>query len=1053
MASIGSPLERAKTGQFPRFGLPLGESWSGKALATKPALRQSPPWDEADLSGKWRLPEVSEELGRRSDKFSDIWRLEKVASRCENGLLGGRLCLYFLLPLNTPMDTMRHAPQEKKEKNGAAHLLIQGARVHNLQNIAVALPHDQLTVVVGVSGSGKSSLVFDIIYAEARRRYIETLENNYARYFLASMEQADVDEVIGLRAPIGIAQETTTRRSGRSTIGTLTEIYAYLRLLYARIGEAYSYLSGARMKERSTEDIEREVLRKFMEQEIMILAPLIRGRKGHYQQLFKQLQEKKFEYVRINKMITPMMPDMHLDRYKTHDIDLVIRKSIKADLPHLPPLKKAIARALKYGQGSLMIGTKQAQFFYFSRALMDPSTGLSYPEPSPNTFSFNSKYGACPTCQGFGEIPSRRIAPFILDEKRSIAEGGIAPLGPRKRQAIFTCLDEFLTAKGYSLETPIAALPEEIMREIIYGTVAEGQKTLRMTVMEWLEYKWTKQRMEELVATHYEVCPDCGGSRLQRMALHFRIHGQNIAELAALPLADLHGWLAALPSVLTEKQKTIGSELLKGIEKRVQLLLDMGLGYLTLDRPLHTLSSGEIRRIRLATQIGKENRYLVGLLYVLDEPSIGLHPRDNEKLLRALQALRDMGNTVIVIEHDKETMLAADYLLEVGPDAGVQGGTIVAAGTPEEFLRQPSVTADFLREKRAIPIPPVRKQGNGKAIVLKGCRGHNLKGVDMTLPLGKLVVVTGVSGSGKSTLINQTLLPALKRNVAKLPLSALPHSSIEGLEHIDKVIEIDQTPIGRTSRSNPATYTGLFTLIRSLFALLPQSKMRGYKVGRFSFNTPVGCCASCKGAGVQLIEMSFLPSMRVTCPTCQGRRYDRETLQVKYKGKSIANVLDMTVRSALSFFQEHPRIVSYLRTLEEVGLGYVPLGQHAPTLSGGEGQRIKLSTELHRKDTGKTLYILDEPTTGLHFKDIDKLLKILQRLVTKGNTVIVIEHNMDVIKVADHIIDLGPEAGDQGGQIIAAGSPEEVARVRGSHTALFLAQELRKKETQPPRHG
>lgn len=936
-------------------------------------------------------------------------------------------------------------PTQKEKKEWQDRLSIKGGRVHNLKNVDVSLPHHQLIVVVGVSGSGKSSLVFDLIYAEARRRYMETLENNYVRNFIQHMERADVDEITGLQAPIGIAQETTTNRNLRSTIGTLTDIYAYLRLLYARIGEAYSYLSGEKMSDRSAAEIEEEIIKQFTGQKIMILAPIVQGRKGHYQELFTQLQKKKFEYVRVNKVITPLMPNMYLDRYKTHDIDLVIQKSIKVD-PHDPHLlRENLALALRYGRGSLMVKTQKDRFLYFSRSLMDPKTGLAYPDPSPNTFSFNSKYGACPECQGFGEIPTRSVEPFILDEKLTIAQGAIAPLGPLKKHFFFTLLKEFLTKKGYSLDTPISKLPEEIMMEIIYGTAQKEGKTLQTTILEWLERKWTKQRVEEFIAAQRQPCPSCKGARLQREALHFKVGGQNIAQLSNMNLAALDAWLTDLPPQLTEKQKKIGHDLLKAIQKRVKLLVDMGLGYLSLDRPLQTLSSGEVRRIRLATQIGTQDRYLVGIMYILDEPSIGLHQRDNERLLVALKSLRDMGNTVMVIEHDKETMLAADYLIEVGPHAGVHGGMIVAAGTPEEFLQKPSLTADFLHGKKEIPIPRRRGKGNRKKILLKGCTGHNLKKVDVAIPLGKLIVVTGVSGSGKSTLINHTLLPLLKRKVAKVPMIALPHTSIEGTEHLDKVIEIDQTPIGRTSRSNPATYTGLFSLIRELFALLPQSKLRGYKVGRFSFNVQGGSCADCKGAGIKLVEMDFLPSMRVTCETCRGRRYNRETLQVQYKGKSIADVLNMTVSKALAFFADHPRIVSYLQTLEEVGLGYIQLGQYALSLSGGEGQRIKLSSELHKKSTGKTFYILDEPTTGLHFEDVAKLIKILQRLVAKGNTVLIIEHNMDVIKVADHLIDLGPEAGEEGGQIIAEGTPEEVARVQASHTGRFLAEELDRK--------
>ncbi|MEM9737727.1 MAG: excinuclease ABC subunit UvrA, partial [Bacteroidota bacterium] len=848
----------------------------------------------------------------------------------------------------------------------------------------------------------------------------------------------DVDAIHGLQSVIGIAQETTNSQNMRSTIGTLTDIYSFLRLFFARASDAYSYVNGHKMVQQSVDQIESQLLDQFASQTIIILAPLVQGRKGHYRELFAQLYKKNFSQVRINGVITPIVPQMYLDRYKIHNIELVIEK-IEVSHNRRKYLKEALDQALYHGKGKLLVqAVRSGQVHYYSRFLMDPTTGISYASPSPNTFSFNSQYGACEQCKGFGQVSMRNIHALIPDKNLSVKEGAIIPLGPYKKTKVFATIESFLTMRGYSMDAPLSTLPEELIEEILYGS--DANKEMGPNIVEKLAKLAGKSTKE--IVEQYQTCPSCDGTRLQKQSLHFKIYDKNIAELSRMNLEDLYNWFKLLPKHLTDRQKKIGREIIKEIKRKLSILLEMGLHYLNLDRSLQTLSGGEIRRIRLATQIGTQENHLVGVMYILDEPSIGLHQRDNEKLLKALKQLRDLGNTVLVIEHDRETMLASDYIIEVGPGPGEHGGKIIAFGAPKDFLKKSSVTADYLLNKKEIALPTQRRKGNKHSIQLVGCTGHNLQKISVNLPLGKLIVITGVSGSGKSTLVNQTLLPILKRKINYSVVQPLPYEKVSGTEHIDKVIEIDQAPIGRTSRSNPATYTGIFTLIRNFFVQLPQSKIRGYKPGRFSFNVKGGSCHQCKGAGVQTIEMDFLPSMHVSCETCRGRRYNRETLEVHYKGKSIADILEMTVDKALSFFEHHPQIARKIETLADVGLAYITLGQLATTLSGGEAQRVKLATELSKKSTGKTLYILDEPTTGLHFQDIAKLLDIINKLADKGNTVIIIEHNLDVIKIADHIIDLGPEAGEGGGHIVAEGTPEEVAHVAGSYTGHFLAKEI-----------
>lgn len=928
------------------------------------------------------------------------------------------------------------------------YLEVIGAREHYLKNINVRLPHRQLIVLTGVSGSGKSSLAFDTIYAEGHRRHMETLETSYVSNFIDSLERPNVDKIHGLPSVIGIKQETGSQRTLRSTIGTTTEIYAFLRLLFARTAIAYSYLTGKKMIKQSDEQIEALLIKKNAGQKIILLAPLIKGRKGNYQALFNQLHEKKFTKVRLNGTIVNITPGMQVDRYKNHDIELVIDELV-VNVKDTTPLRKALHLAMHYGKGTIMTqGEKDTKLHYYSKHLMDPTTGLAYEEPSPNTFSFNSPYGACPTCQGFGQVVYIDEEKLIPNPNLSIGEGGILPLASYTPNfSIFKNAVLILKKKGYSLTTPIKDIPAELLDKILYGnrgknltlqSITQKREGLLGFLVERSHRK--KNLLDDYSQT--KTCPSCQGARLKKEALHFFINGKNIAELSLMTLQSLYNWFEDIETHLNEKQNQIAQDLLKEIRKRLRLILEIGLHYLHLHRPLKTLSGGESQRIRLATQLGTQ---LMGILYILDEPSIGLHQRDNQKLIQALQSLRDIGNTILVIEHDEETMLSADYLLDIGPKAGKHGGELVAAGTPTEFLQQKSTTADFLKGEKTIAIPKKRRKGNGQTISLKACTGHSLKNIDLHLPLNQLICITGVSGSGKSTLIQHTLIPALNQHFGLLTSKPLPYKNTQGLKHINKLIVINQSSIGRTPRSNPATYTGLFNFIRTLFTSLPEAKIRGYKPGRFSFNVKGGRCETCQGAGIKLIEMDFLPSVRVLCETCKGSRYNRETLEVRYKGKSIADILDMTVEEAMKFFEKYPNIFRKLKALNDVGLGYITLGQHATTFSGGESQRIKIATELSKRDTGQTLYILDEPTTGLHFQDIQQLLKVLNQLVDKGNTVLVIEHNLDVIKVADHIIDLGPESGEAGGQIIAQGTPEQVAKHAKSHTGRFLKTILHKK--------
>jgi excinuclease ABC subunit A len=940
----------------------------------------------------------------------------------------------------------------RQDPYGHAQIEVLGAREHNLKNIDVTLPRNKLVVITGISGSGKSSLAFDTIYAEGQRRYMESFAA-YARSFMGNLERPDVDKINGLSPVIAIEQKTTSRNP-RSTVGTMTEIYDYLRLLFARASDAYSYLSGEKMIKQTDEQIQSHILQQFIGQQITLLAPVVKGRKGHYRELFQQIRQLGFSKVRIDGTIRPVVAKMQLDRYKTHDIEIVIDRLV-VDLEDKQRIRDSLNTALKHGKGTVMLQEDTGKLHYFSRALMDPVTGLSYDEPAPNTFSFNSPYGACPTCEGLGSITEVNINALIPDKTLSIAQGAIIPLESKDNNITFKQVTALLKVHELTIETPIQELPELVLQAILYGTDApieiESAKypgTTWDTSFSGIVDFITKQQEKSSEKSssvpesynHTILCPDCHGARLQKTALHFRIADKNIAQLAEMDMQQLYDWFEQLEPKLSQRQKQIASELIKEIKKRIRFILDVGLYYLQLTRPLTTLSGGEAQRIRLATQIGTQ---LVGVLYILDEPSIGLHQRDNMRLIKALKDLRDLGNSVIVVEHDKDMMLHSDYILDIGPGAGIHGGQVVAAGTPEEFLTQPSSTADFLTGKRQIVVPKHLRKGNGPLITLAGCTGNNLKEVTLTIPLGKMVCITGVSGSGKSSLIHETLVPILKNRLYKSHHTALPYQTIAGTENLDKVIEIDQKPIGRTPRSNPATYTGVFTEIRTLFTLLPESKIRGYQPGRFSFNVKGGRCETCQGAGMKVIEMDFLPDVQVHCETCQGKRYNRQTLEVQYKGKSIADVLDMTISNAVEFFEKHHRILRPIQTLADVGLGYITLGQHATTLSGGEAQRVKLATELAKKDTGKTLYILDEPTTGLHFQDIQHLLDVLNKLVDKGNTVLVIEHNLDMIKTADHIIDLGPEGGKQGGQIMVEGTPEEIIQNDSSYTAQFLRAELK----------
>ena len=938
----------------------------------------------------------------------------------------------------------------------ATHIDVLGARVHNLKNIDVRIPRDRLVVITGLSGSGKSSLAFDTIHAEGQRRYIETF-NAYARQFLGGIERPDVDLITGLSPVIAIEQKTISRNP-RSTVGTVTEIYDLLRLLYARASEAFSYVTGEPMVRYTDGRIVDLLLKEYEGKELIVLAPLVRGRKGHYRELFEQLQRQGFLRVRVDGQITDLTSRPKLDRYKVHDIELVIDrfKQVGTDAAGRKRLAESCGTAMKQGKGHLMVTDGKGNHArHLSRHLMCPTSGISYEEPEPNLFSFNSPYGACPRCSGLGQVTEVALEKIVPDRTRSVKRGAIAPLGAYKSSWVFKQVEAVLLQFGHTLDTPVEDMEEAVLGAILNGmdeplrvssSIGLSDKMVRFDgiipyILDQAEegpkaaQKWAEG------FTHMVACPECRGARLKKTALHFRIAGANIHDLASMPMDAFHRHMSTLMPALNEKQAVIARDVVKEIAARSKFLLDVGLEYLTLDRSARSLSGGEAQRIRLATQIGSQ---LTGVLYILDEPSIGLHQRDDHRLIASLRALRDGGNSVLVVEHDKEMMLNADHVIDLGPGAGEHGGRVVAEGGPADLLKSASLTARYIRGEVGIPVPPQRRKGNGQRIVLRGASGNNLKNVELELPLGKFICVTGVSGSGKSTLIGDTLYPILQKHFFRsTALQPLAYRKIEGLEHIDKVIEVDQSPIGRTPRSNPATYTGLFDGIRQLYVQLPGAKIRGYKPGRFSFNTAGGRCETCKGAGVRVIEMNFLPDVAVPCETCRGKRYDRETLEVRFKGKSIADVLDMSVEDALVLFAEIPSLARTLRTLSEVGLGYVRLGQSSTTLSGGEAQRIKLATELTKRDTGRTLYILDEPTTGLHFEDVRQLIAVLDRLVDHGNTVLVIEHMMDMVKVADHVIDLGPEGGEGGGRIVARGTPEEVALMGRGHTASFLDRELR----------
>ena len=931
---------------------------------------------------------------------------------------------------------------------------VYGARVHNLKNIDVTIPRNSLTVITGLSGSGKSSLAFDTIFAEGQRRYIETF-SAYARNFLGGMERPDVDKITGLSPVISIEQKTTNKNP-RSTVGTTTEIYDYLRLLYARAGTAYSYLSGEKMIKYTEEKILSLIREEYLGKRIYLLAPLVRTRKGHYKELFEQVRKKGYLYVRVDGEVREVMHGMKLDRYKNHDIEVVIDKMVVSEKED-NRLKQSVSTAMTQGDGLIMIlDATNNEIRHYSKRLMCPVTGLSYQEPAPHNFSFNSPLGACPRCKGLGYVNLIDVDKVIPDNELTIHEGGIAPLGKYKNVMIFWQLEALLEKYELTLKTPLKEFPEEAIQEILHGsdeririksslihtssdyfTTYEGiVKYIQM--MQEKDASATAQKWADQFAKT-DICPDCQGARLNKEALHYRIHDKNIYQLASMDINDLYEWLEQVDTHLEEKQRLIASEILKEIKSRLRFLLDVGLNYLSLNRTSVSLSGGESQRIRLATQIGSQ---LVNVLYILDEPSIGLHQRDNLRLINSLKKLRDTGNSVVVVEHDKDMMLASDYVIDMGPKAGRMGGEVVYQGTPQEMLQKETLTSQYLNGKMKIEIPAERRPGNGQSLWLRGARGNNLKNVDVEFPLGKLICVTGVSGSGKSSLINNTLQPILSQHFYRSLQDPLPYDSIEGLEHIDKVVNVDQSPLGRTPRSNPATYTGVFSDIRSLFVGLPEAKMRGYKPGRFSFNVTGGRCETCGGNGYKTIEMNFLPDVLVPCEVCHGKRYNRETLEVRYKGKSIADVLDMTINRAVEFFENVPNILQKIKVLQEVGLGYVKLGQPSTTLSGGESQRVKLATELAKRDTGRTVYILDEPTTGLHFEDIRVLMGVLNQLVDKGNTVIVIEHNLDVIKLADHIIDMGPEGGRGGGEVLTTGTPEEVAESKHGYTPPFIKEEL-----------
>ena len=946
---------------------------------------------------------------------------------------------------------------------------VWGARVHNLKNVDVELPRNSLTVITGLSGSGKSSLAFDTIFAEGQRRYIETF-SAYARNFLGGMERPDVDKITGLSPVISIEQKTTNKNP-RSTVGTTTEVYDFLRLLFARAGTAYSYATGEKMVKYTEEKVLSMIREDYAEKKIYLLAPLVRNRKGHYRELFESMRRKGYLHIRIDGVITEITRGMKVDRYKNHNIEVVIDKM---SLPPYSPdedsrterLKKSVSLAMKQGEGIIMVmdmtnasqNDGAGEVKYYSKRLMCPTTGISYGDPAPNKFSFNSPEVACPHCKGLGYINEIDLDKVIPDRRLSIYEGAIAPLGKYKSQLIFWQIDAILHNYDCNLKTPVKELPEEALQEVLYGSLTDVRiskdlvhtssdffvafngviKYLR-SIMENDDSASGQKWADQFLAT--AVCPECQGQRLNRESLSYRIWDKNISELAQMDISELKEWLSKVEEHMEPQQQKIAEEILKEIRTRLDFMLEVGLDYLSLDRQSASLSGGESQRIRLATQIGSQ---LVNVLYILDEPSIGLHQRDNERLIASLKELRDIGNTVIVVEHDKDMMRSADYIVDIGPKAGRKGGEVVFQGTPAEMMKTDTLTAQYLNGHKEIALPDKRRKGNGKVITLRGAAGNNLKHVDVTFPLGTLIVVTGVSGSGKSTLINETLQPILSQHFYRSLKKPMKYDSIEGLEHIDKVVNVDQTPIGRTPRSNPATYTGVFSDIRSLFVNLPEAKIRGYKPGRFSFNVKGGRCETCGGNGYKTIEMNFLPDVYVPCEVCHGKRYNRETLEVRYKGKSIADVLDMTINQAVEFFENVPDILRKIKTIQDVGLGYIKLGQPSTTLSGGESQRVKLATELSKKDTGKTLYILDEPTTGLHFEDIRILMNVLQQLVDRGNTVIIIEHNFDVIKLADYIIDMGPEGGRKGGTILTTGTPEEVAKSKKGFTPRFLREEIKK---------
>jgi len=930
---------------------------------------------------------------------------------------------------------------------------VYGARVHNLKNIDVSFPRNQLVVITGLSGSGKSSLAFDTIYAEGQRRYMETF-SAYSRQFMGGMERPDVDKISGLSPVIAIEQKTTSKNP-RSTVGTITEIYDFMRLLFARAGEAYSYVSGEKMERMSEDQILKTISEKFNGQPVNILAPVVKARKGHYRELFEQIRKQGYLKVWIDGAIANVEPKMQVDRYKIHDIDIVVDR-LEINEENAKRLYTSIQTALKIAKGIIRIADKDNNVAYYSKYLMDPDSGISYDEPQPNTFSFNSPYGACEKCSGLGYIFEIDEASVIPNPKLSIVNGGLAPLGEYRETWIFQVLKALAKKYEFSLSTPIEKLSREHLDIILNGstemiTVAVEYNKWNVQsyqvsfdgIIRMLEEQQERRGDEGMDdMENYRVlktCPVCDGARLKKESLHFKIDDKNIFELACMDIRTLQEWFANLEDRLNERQNVIAREILKEIRARIVFLLDVGLSYLTLDRTAKTLSGGEAQRIRLATQIGSQ---LMNVMYILDEPSIGLHQRDNERLINALKHLRDLGNTVLVVEHDKDMILHADHVIDMGPAAGVHGGEIVAEGTPAELMKQHTLTTSYINGEREIAVPAKRREGNGKKLTLKKAEGHNLKKVSVDFLLGKLICVTGVSGSGKSSLITETLYPILNHHFFRAKKHPLPYEKVEGLEYIDKVIEIDQTPIGRTPRSNPATYTGVFSDIRNLYVQLPESRIRGYKPGRFSFNVKGGRCETCQGAGQKVIEMNFLPDVQVPCEECGGRRYNRETLEVRYRGKSISDVLDMSIEDATPFFEHIPPIYRKIKTLLDVGLGYITLGQSSTTLSGGEAQRVKLATELSKKDTGNTFYILDEPTTGLHFEDINVLLGVLNQLVDKGNTVLVIEHNLDVIKVADHVIDLGPEGGSGGGKILFAASPEELCKVKASFTGQFLKKEM-----------